>query len=863
MSAASLSYRDLLKISWFFYWRIAVATSALSVTVTIALMILAGYEEPPPELPLTLSIGVFATVAVLHLTLVLPLVFRSFARKRFRTIIVDTTAEPSTRRRPHEYLTRVAFGALLTLDILFVTALVLLIDLYLSTFFISADTYDIKGPPAIMQQLHEVLMVPAAIVIVFPIAINMLLRHRFVRRRLHVAVRPDRVRDVPPPAPGPILPGVPIIALIGGLGLLSLQDLYLSILILLILAFTVLLGLIAERRVRRYGSAVRMVSRLARRDVSDPDVERAARTLEVVGQAARTLVAGVALYTSFSATFLATADSFGDFIGRSDCLAQQVIFKIDRPALRSALRGQTAGESRQIPAEHFHFVMHPPYTSALIHIDFAELLKAPSVDFDPSTLARLDFGLRRSVFIWVLFLLLTALGIANLRRIAQLSGGRNVHEWWFLANRLGGTVLTIILVLVAEQVLASLVVAPWLKQWPGGSCPVPPLPLAAGRAVAYGLPIALVCTALSALLLPSVSAPALLYLLRMGAFPPRLRPATPRGEEVAGESIVHLSDLHLTTKAGLLEEGEEREELRHPNRILADVIAMLPESSSPRGRLALLTGDLTDEGAADEYTLLEAALGALERKGYCWLAVPGNHDLVLQRTWSGGELHVPREQRAAARKERYARRVLRRMVLQSDIDFLTVSPEADRLRSLQNQLEHCPTGDRDNGEDWFDEIFPIGATRTILGVRLLCILLNSNVRRGRTLIDNAIGRVGPAQLHRTRVLSAAVTADVRMLVLHHHVAAHPRIGLGYRLTDPFDGLVLCEDSREILKTAESIGVTTLVHGHKHIGFTGQWHNLWVHSAPSSTVGSGLDGPGFDLLSVHSGGLHSARRVFVR
>lgn len=78
-------------------------------------------------------------------------------------------------------------------------------------------------------------------------------------------------------------------------------------------------------------------------------------------------------------------------------------------------------------------------------------------------------------------------------------------------------------------------------------------------------------------------------------------------------SLLHWSDTH--TGAG----PDERDNLR---ALVAHVIA----TYSPATTTIAISGDLTDDGAAHQYSQLRAILRPLETRGYKILAVPGNHD---------------------------------------------------------------------------------------------------------------------------------------------------------------------------------------------------------------------------------------------
>ncbi|HSV54169.1 MAG TPA: metallophosphoesterase [Burkholderiaceae bacterium] len=95
--------------------------------------------------------------------------------------------------------------------------------------------------------------------------------------------------------------------------------------------------------------------------------------------------------------------------------------------------------------------------------------------------------------------------------------------------------------------------------------------------------------------------------------------------------IAQLSDVHVRRK------GELYKGVVDSNRMFAEAIAHL-QSLDRRPDLVLLTGDLVDEGHADEYANLCKLLKALELP---YLVVPGNHDERVNFARSGQphELH--------------------------------------------------------------------------------------------------------------------------------------------------------------------------------------------------------------------------------
>ncbi|WP_341675011.1 phosphodiesterase [Niveibacterium sp. SC-1] len=98
--------------------------------------------------------------------------------------------------------------------------------------------------------------------------------------------------------------------------------------------------------------------------------------------------------------------------------------------------------------------------------------------------------------------------------------------------------------------------------------------------------------------------------------------------------IAQISDTHVT-RAGVLASG-----IVDTAAMLADCVAAVRALSTPPD-LALLTGDLVDAGAPEEYARLRALLAPL---GLPLLAIPGNHDAREPfRDAFGDQPWMPRE----------------------------------------------------------------------------------------------------------------------------------------------------------------------------------------------------------------------------
>lgn len=205
----------------------------------------------------------------------------------------------------------------------------------------------------------------------------------------------------------------------------------------------------------------------------------------------------------------------------------------------------------------------------------------------------------------------------------------------------------------------------------------------------------------------------------------------------------------------------------------------------------VITGDLTDDGGG--YELVEAAFAKWKAKGRLW-AVPGNHDLYLFPLRSSGR---PKPTHATKRAawEAFAGRL---------------------------GLELHPTG------AWWKSVPEADAV--FLGV-------DSCARPQRRFFRHN-GGVGPAQLAFLREVGARPevrAARHRIVLLHHHVVPLPH-GVGRRA--PSEIGMRLDDARSAAEVFDEIGVTAVMHGHRHVSEQRQpaGSNFTILASPSLTLG---------------------------
>jgi 3',5'-cyclic AMP phosphodiesterase CpdA len=205
----------------------------------------------------------------------------------------------------------------------------------------------------------------------------------------------------------------------------------------------------------------------------------------------------------------------------------------------------------------------------------------------------------------------------------------------------------------------------------------------------------------------------------------------------------------------------------------------------------VITGDLTDDGTGFE--LVEAAFARWKDKGMLF-AIPGNHDLYLFPMRGSGR---PKPTHAS---KRAAWNVF-----------------AERLG-----LEIHATG------AWW-KILPEADT--------VLVGLDSCARPQRRFFRHN-GGVGQAQLEWLREIGKKPEFKAvrhRIALLHHHVVPLPH-GVGKRT--PSEIGMRLDDARSAAEVFDEVGITTVMHGHRHVSEQRQpaGSNFTILASPSLTLG---------------------------
>ncbi|WGS41991.1 metallophosphoesterase [Burkholderia sp. JSH-S8] len=317
--------------------------------------------------------------------------------------------------------------------------------------------------------------------------------------------------------------------------------------------------------------------------------------------------------------------------------------------------------------------------------------------------------------------------------------------------------------------------------------------------------------------------------------------------------LVHASDLHITAceGIGMIETGEPI-----PDQSLHTVFDAI-EKDAMNCDAVLLTGDITDDGAAQSW---ERFLRLLPENVYDKvILLPGNHDLNLQQggakqgncferclNWIRLVVFLKAERLdSLGRRMRQIRAMCVMTELMGERAYL-IDKRTKKLTTLKDYfVSHSAAidahvagseGPRTTMTQVWNDMFPMVVKSGDLKIGV--ILLDS-VKAASVNMTNAIGAT-PSSAISTCELLMAETADkfeCFAIALHHHLA----IPSGNNWRDRFKSAFLVfENAIELVEMLTKRGEPSVVfHGHRHREHMGVVENseVSVIASASATVGS--------------------------
>jgi predicted MPP superfamily phosphohydrolase len=308
-----------------------------------------------------------------------------------------------------------------------------------------------------------------------------------------------------------------------------------------------------------------------------------------------------------------------------------------------------------------------------------------------------------------------------------------------------------------------------------------------------------------------------------------------RAQEDRVWRIAHLSDLHVVGERYGFRIESGRSGPRGNERLMHALARLLELHSECPLDAILITGDITDAGAATEWAEFLDALTSYPQLAERALVIPGNHDLNIVDRTNPARFDLPTSPFKKLRKIR----MLCAMNAVQGARALTVDRQNRRLGSSLEQAlsghagkmaRFADTGKpriaRELNEVW-SNVFPLVLPPDAddgLGI----ILLNSNADTHFSF-TNALGMIPADQFRGLEIAVDQYPRACWIVALHHHVVEYP---MAAKALSERIGTALINGNwfvRRLRRLADRI---VLMHGHRHIDWMGECGGLVVLSAPS-------------------------------
>jgi Calcineurin-like phosphoesterase len=302
--------------------------------------------------------------------------------------------------------------------------------------------------------------------------------------------------------------------------------------------------------------------------------------------------------------------------------------------------------------------------------------------------------------------------------------------------------------------------------------------------------------------------------------------------------IAHLSDIHVVGGRYGFRIESGRSGTRGNDRLIR-TLARLDEIHAEEPLDAvLITGDITDAGLSTEWAEFHDALAQHPRLAERVLVIPGNHDLNIVDRANPARVDLPTSPNKRLRK-------LRALSAMGKVQGQRVRVVDRRNRRLGESLAQAlePHAAEmatfaDTGRPWlfraltelWSNVFPM----VLLPDRdngLGIILLDSNADTHFSF-TNALGMVSAEQHRGMEIAIAQYPRACWIVALHHHVVEYP--GAAKAISERV-GTALINGNWFVRRLRSLAGRIVLMHGHRHIDWTGECAGLPILSAPSPVM----------------------------
>jgi predicted MPP superfamily phosphohydrolase len=327
--------------------------------------------------------------------------------------------------------------------------------------------------------------------------------------------------------------------------------------------------------------------------------------------------------------------------------------------------------------------------------------------------------------------------------------------------------------------------------------------------------------------------------------------------------VAQLSDLHVVGERYGFRIESGRSGPRGNERLKAVLRELDTIHANNPIDVILITGDMTDAGISAEWAefldLIALHPGLAQRM----LMLPGNHDLNVVDRANPARLDLStsptkrlRQLRTLSAMEAIQGRRVRVVDHAAGRIGATLS---DALKPYRAQIaEFADTGRLFVSmrlADLWAKVFPLAVppeTDDGLGI----MLLNSNAETHFSF-TNALGLISAEQVRGIEIVMAQFPRARWLIALHHHPIEYPRPAkaLSERI-----GTALINGSWFIRRLRPWAGRLVLMHGHRHIDWTGECAGLMIISAPSPVMSAPDDIASYFYIHTFPDGPHGRLRM---
>jgi len=299
--------------------------------------------------------------------------------------------------------------------------------------------------------------------------------------------------------------------------------------------------------------------------------------------------------------------------------------------------------------------------------------------------------------------------------------------------------------------------------------------------------------------------------------------------------IAHLSDVHVVGERYGTRIESGRAGARGNGRFVSALERLAAVHAADPLDLVLFTGDMTDAGASAEWTEFLDILNRFPELAARALLLPGNHDVNIVDRANPARLDLPLSPIKA----------LRRMRALSAI----ASVHGDRVRTMRGgvavPLAQALAPEREAIETFADRSgFALSRRLTRLWGDTFPLILppESETGLGVAILDsnadthfsftNALGMIPAEQAARLIAVLEAHPKAGFVVALHHHVTEYPRpvAAFSERI-----GTALINGQWFLGQLEPYAERLVVMHGHRHVDWTGACGALTIVSAPSPVM----------------------------